>query len=117
MAQFFRLKRLVNLGVLTRSRNKSEWNRLSVYRDLLTGIETPGRTGCDKFRVALLLPGGALSVGILKVAPVAIEFRVIDLDQIFSLITEQLVFDRRDHGANLDDVTRCRRIILVNCIR
>jgi len=64
MVQFFRLKKLVNLGALKKSRRKSEWNRLSVYLDLLIGIETPGRTDQNKTYVLMGCCEAARSIGI-----------------------------------------------------
>jgi len=114
MAQFFRPKRLVNPGVLTSSRNKSERNRLSVYRDLLIGIETPGKTGCDKFRV--------IWVGfvILRVIGCTHGVRMSDRrppDESLPSMTEQLLLDRIDRGGQVDEFAHWTRTILVNWIR
>ena len=117
MAQCFRLKRRVNPGVLTRSRRKSEWNRLFVYRDLLIGIETLGRTGRDKFGVLL---AGAARLRESACNRLLYSDRISDRwspDEILSSMPEELVFDSTDRGGQMDDVAHWTRIILVNWIR
>lgn len=117
MVQCFRLRRLANLGVLTRSRRKSEWNRLFVYRDLLIGIETLGRTGRDKFGVLL---AGAARLRESACNRLLYSDRISDRwspDEILSSMPEELVFDSTDRGGQMDDVVHWTRIILVNWIR